>query len=49
MKLTRRNFVKFGSAAGGALAVESQLSILAKAMELKVGGEGRRVRKEERL
>jgi len=38
MRLDRRQFIKFGLAAGTALALEDQLGLLARAMELETAG-----------
>ncbi len=43
MDLTRRNFVKLGLTAGTTLAIEDSLGLFARAMELKLGGDGRLV------
>ncbi len=47
MAFTRRTFVKLGLTAGTALTLEEGLGIIAKAMELKLGGEGRYVREDK--
>ena len=47
MKLTRRNFVKLGAAAGAAMALESKLALFVEAKELGLGGSGAHVKKDK--